>query len=243
MIRMVLVHPGQVILPELSASLGRYAERKLAERGVEIRAATKVAAVTDDTVTLTDGTVLDARTLIWTAGTTPNPLLDTLPCGKERGRICVDAHLGVPGWPGVWALGDCALVPDGETGTFHPPTAQHAIRQGKCLARNVVAELRGGKKRPFAFRTIGQLASLGRRTGVAQILGINFSGFLAWWLWRTIYLAKLPRFEKKLRVALDWTLDLLFSKDLVKLTTRGETVTRQPRPAAVVPAEPVSLRA
>jgi NADH dehydrogenase len=243
MIRMVLVHPGQVILPELSASLGRYAERKLAERGIEIRAATKVAAVTEDTVTLTDGTVLEARTLIWTAGTTPNPLLGTLPCGKERGRICVDAHLAVPGWPGVWALGDCALVPDGATGAFHPPTAQHAIRQGKCLARNLVAELRGRKKRPFAFRTIGQLASLGRRTGVAQILGVNFSGFLAWWLWRTIYLAKLPRFEKKLRVALDWTLDLLFSKDLVKLTTRGETIARRRQPSGAAPAEPVSLRA
>jgi NADH dehydrogenase len=219
MIRMVLVHPGGVVLPELSESLGRYAERKLAERGVEIRTATKVAAVTDDTVTLTDGTTLAASTLIWTAGTTPNPLLGTLPCGKERGRIRVDVHLAVPEWPGVWALGDCALVPDGRTGTFHPPTAQHAIRQGKCVARNIVAELRGREKRPFAFRTIGQLASLGRRTGVAQILGVNFSGFVAWWLWRTVYLAKLPRFEKKLRVALDWTLDLLFSKDLVKLTT------------------------
>jgi NADH dehydrogenase len=243
MIRMVLVHPGRVILPELSDSLGRYAERKLAERGVEIRAATKVAAVTDDTVTLTDGTVLDASTLIWTAGTTPNPLLGTLPCGKERGRICVDANLAVPGWPGVWALGDCALVPDGTSGAFHPPTAQHAIRQGKCLARNVVAEIRGRKQRPFAFRTIGQLASLGRRTGVAQIFGVNFSGFLAWWLWRTVYLAKLPRFEKKVRVALDWTLDVLFSKDLVKLTTRGETIARPLRSATPVPAEPVSARA
>lgn len=243
MVRMILVHPGGVILPELSESLGRYAQRKLEARGVEIRTATKVAAVGDDTVTLTDGTTLDAGTILWTAGTTPNPLLGTLPCNKERGRIRVDANLEVPGWPGVWALGDCALVPDARTGSFHPPTAQHAMRQGKVVARNVVAALRGTPKRPFSFRTIGQLASLGRRTGVAEIFGIRFSGFVAWWLWRTVYLAKLPRFEKKLRVALDWTLDLIFSKDLVKLTARGETVARRPpTDLELAPAEPVSSR-
>jgi NADH dehydrogenase len=238
MIRMVLVHPGAVILPELSESLGRYAQRKLGERGVEIRTGTRVAAVTDDTVRLGDGTTLDASTIVWTAGTTPNPLLAALPCVKERGRIRVDAHLEVPDWPGVWALGDCALVPDERTGGFHPPTAQHAIRQGTCVARNVVAAIRGGRKRPFAFRTIGQLASLGRRTGVAEILGVRFSGFVAWWLWRTIYLMKLPRFEKKLRVALDWTLDLVFSKDLVKLTARGESIARPPTSAVAATASP-----
>jgi len=227
MIRMILVHPGAVILPELSESLGRYAQRKLAERGVEVRAETKVTRVGVADVALSDGTTVEAGTIIWTAGTTPNPLLATLPCLKERGRIRVTEHLEVAGWPGVWALGDCALVPDPRTGTFHPPTAQHAIREGRCVARNIVAELRGGAKRPFSFRTIGQLASLGRRTGVAQILGVNFSGFVAWWLWRTIYLSKLPRFEKKFRVALDWTLDLVFSKDLVKfVTARGVTISQ-----------------
>lgn len=225
MIRMVLVHPGDVILPELSASLGHYAARKLGERGVEVRTTTRVAAVGDDTVTLSDGTTLSSTTVIWTAGTTPNPLLGKLPCNKERGRLLVDETLAVPEYPGVWALGDCAMVPDGTTGTLHPPTAQHAIRQGRCLARNIVAALRGRPAQKFSFRTIGQLASLGHRTGVAQIFGINFSGFVAWWMWRTIYLAKLPRLEKKLRVALDWTLDLVFSKDLVKFhTARGVTV-------------------
>jgi len=229
MIRMVLVHPGEVILPELSESLGRYAERKLEERGMEVRARTKVSAVTETSVTLSDGTTFAASTLIWTAGTTPNPLLAMLPCTKDRGRLCVNEYLEVPGWPGVWALGDCALVPNGASGAFHPPTAQHAIREGRCVARNIVAALRGGSRRPFAFRTIGQLASLGRRTGVAQILGFNFSGFIAWWLWRTIYLSKLPRFEKKCRVALDWTLDLVFSKDLVKfLTATGVTISHPP---------------
>jgi len=226
-IRMILVHPGEVILPELSEKLGRYAQKKLVERGVEIRAKTKVAAVTARGVKLSDGTEIDAATIIWTAGTQPNPLMKTLPCKLEKGKVCVDEYLQVPGFPGVWALGDCALVPDIRLGGFHPPTAQHAIRQGRVLAQNLLAELRGTPKRPFSFRTIGQLASLGRRTGVAQIFGFHFSGFVAWWMWRAIYLMKLPRLEKRLRVALDWTWDLVFSKDLVKfLSRRTETISR-----------------
>ncbi|HEY3215282.1 MAG TPA: NAD(P)/FAD-dependent oxidoreductase [Candidatus Eisenbacteria bacterium] len=217
-VRMVLVHSGPVILPELGEKLGRYAQRKLAERGVELRLGTRVASVGADGVTLADGTRIPTRTLVWTAGSAPNPLLAELPCAKERGRILVDSAMRVPGWPGVWALGDCALVPD-RHGGFCPPTAQHALRQGKVLARNVVAALCGAPPQPFAFSALGQLAAIGKRTGVARILGINFSGFVAWWLWRTIYLAKLPRFEKKLRVMLDWSLDLVFSKDLVQFMT------------------------
>lgn len=219
MLRVVLVHPGEVILPELGEKLGRYAQQKLAERGVEIRTKTKVAAVNDREATLTDGERVVTNTLVWTAGTSPNPLLDTLPCRRERGRLCADPFLEIEGWPGVWALGDCASVPDPHTGKPCPPTAQHALRQGKTVARNIEASVRGLRKRPFNFKTIGQLAAIGRRTGVANILGFNFSGFIAWWLWRTIYLSKLPRFEKKLRVALDWTLDLLFTKDLVQFMT------------------------
>src|SRR5271157_1609320 len=132
--------------------------------------------------------------------------------------------MGVEGFPGVWALGDCAVIPD-EKGGYQPPTAQHASREGKVLAHNIVARIRGNDLTPFRFKTLGLLASIGLRTGVARILGINFSGFVAWWLWRTIYLFKLPRFEKKLRVALDWTLDLLFTKDLVQFQTfRAPTV-------------------
>jgi NADH dehydrogenase len=228
-VRMILVHPGDVILPELSEKLGRYAQGKLVGRGVEIRSKTKVASVTERGVTLSDGTEINAATIIWTAGTQPNPLLKTLPCKTEKGRVCVDETLSVPGWPGVWALGDCALVPDPATGGFHPPTAQHAIRQGRVLARNILAELRGTARRRFRFKTIGQLASLGRRTGVAQILGVNFSGFVAWWMWRTIYLLKLPRLEKRLRVAIDWTWDLIFSKDLVKFLSRRKETISQPK--------------
>jgi NADH dehydrogenase len=217
-VRMVVVHPGQVLLPELSEKLGTYAGKLLTKRGVEVRLGVRVKALTPNGVLLSDGTEIPARTLVWTAGTSPSALLAGLPCDKERGRLKVDECLRVGGAEDVWALGDCATVPDGKGG-FHPPTAQHALRQGTTLARNVLAALRGEPARPFRFATLGQLASLGRRSGVAQILGVNFSGFVAWWLWRTIYLSKLPRFEKKVRVALDWTLDLLFTKDLVQFQT------------------------
>jgi NADH dehydrogenase len=220
MLRTVLVELGPFILPELGEELGAFAEKKLSERKVEIRCNTGVAGVTEAGVELSDGTTISASTLVWTAGTTPNPILESLECRKDRGRLIVDEYMELEGWPGVWALGDCGLVPDKTTGGFCPPTAQHALRQGRVVAQNITAAIRGGQKKPFVFSTIGQLASIGRRNGVARILGVNFSGFIAWWLWRTIYLSKLPRLEKKLRVALDWTLDLFFSKDLVKFGTR-----------------------
>ena len=225
MLRVVLVHPGNVILPELGEELGRYTEKKLAERGVEVQLNTRVTGVTENGVQLSTGEEIESKALIWTAGTSPNPVLDSVPCAKQRGRLKVDEMLRVPGHEGVWALGDCAVVPDRKTGQYHPPTAQHALREGKTLAKNLIATARGGTLKAFSFSTIGQLAAIGRRTGVANILGINFSGFVAWWMWRTIYLSKLPRFEKKLRVALDWTLDLLFTKDLVQFQTfRAPTI-------------------
>jgi NADH dehydrogenase len=125
-------------------------------------------------------------------------------------------------------LGDCSAIPDRQKGGFHPPTAQHAFRQGRIVAHNVIAVVRGIDQKQFQYSVIAQLAAIGRRTGVANILGINFSGFIAWWLWRTIYLSKLPRFEKKLRVAFDWTLDLIFSKDLVQfLEIRARMISRR----------------
>jgi len=218
-IRMVLVHPGPVVLPELSSSLGQYTQETLRRKGIDVRINTKVEGYEDGTVALSDGTILPTHTLIWTAGTTPHALLSALPCAKERGRIVVDDTLEVKGSPGIWAIGDCALVPDRSTGKYCPPTAQHALREGKILAHNLLAGVTGESKKTFSFATLGQLAAIGRRTGVANILGKNFQGFVAWWLWRTIYLSKLPRLEKKVRVALDWTLDLLFSKDLVQYVT------------------------
>ena len=228
MLRVVLVHPGPVILPELNEKLGAYAQRRLAGRKVEIRLNTRVEGFSGGAVQLSDGAAIHTSTLVWTAGTSPNPLLETIPSAKERGRLLVTESLELQAWPGVWALGDCSAALDRETGRFYPPTAQHALRQGKLVAHNIIAAVRGTEKKRFRFSTIGQLAAIGRRTGVANILGINFSGFVAWWLWRTIYLSKLPRLEKKLRVAFDWTLDLIFAKDLVQfLDIHGPMVSRQ----------------
>lgn len=217
----ILISSDEFILPELGSKLGAYAQRKLAARGVEIITRTRVTAVRDGLVELSDGRTIPATTLIWAAGNAPNPLVTALPTPKSGGRILVNEHLEVQGFPGVWALGDCASIPDRETGGFHPATAQHAIREGRCAARNVAADIVGGRKRSFSFSTLGRLAAIGRRTGVANIFGLNFSGFLAWWLWRTIYLFKLPRLEKKMRVALDWTLDLCFANDFACVTVRS----------------------
>lgn len=227
MLRVVLVHSGPAILPELKDQLGIYAEQKLRERKVEIRLNTKVEGFSGSTVQLSDGTAIATNTLVWTAGASPHPLIETIMCEKERGRLRVNEYLEIAGRPGIWALGDCAAIPDGQRGGFYPPTAQHALREAKVVAHNVIASVHGKQRKRFAFSTIGQLATIGRRTGVASILGVNFSGFVAWWLWRTIYLSKLPGFEKKLRVAFDWTLDLIFSKDLVQfLDVRAPMISR-----------------
>jgi NADH dehydrogenase len=224
--RVVVVDPGDHILPELGISLGRYAQERLGRRGVEIRLKTKVAGYDGKEVTLDDGTKIATRMLIWTAGITPPPLLSSLPCAIQRGRVVANDCLQVPNWPGVWALGDCALVPDPlNPGKFYPPTAQHAIRQAATLAANIAAAMKGQALQPFKFKIIGLLATIGRRHGVAEIFGLHFSGIIAWLLWRAIYLSKLPGIQKKVRVALDWTLDLIFSKDLVQLPTlRSATV-------------------
>jgi NADH:ubiquinone reductase (H+-translocating) len=231
LIRTVLVHPGPVILPELGEKLGAYAQAKLAERKVEIRVNTKVTGISERGVELDDGTAIKAKTLVWTAGTSPSPVLEKLQCKKEKGRLVVDKNMEVPEWSGVWALGDCAVAPDCNTGTPYPPTAQHAMREGKSLAKNILAAIRGREKKAFEYTTLGQLAAIGRRSGVADILGVNFSGFIAWLLWRAIYLSKLPRLEKKVRVALDWTLDLLFTKDLVHfMILRSAVISHQDGP-------------
>jgi NADH dehydrogenase len=238
-LRLVLVHSGAVILPELGEKLGAYAQQKLAERKVEIRTDTKVTGVTGSDVQLSDGTAIDTDLLLWTAGTSPHPLLASLPCHRDRGRVGVNEYLEVPDWPGVWAVGDCALIPDRRTGKPCPPTAQHAIREGKVVAQNITAAIQGRQKQPLDFSSLGQLAAIGRGTGVASIRGMNFSGFAAWWLWRTVYLMKLPRFEKKLRVVSARTLDRLFSKDLAQsLTLRAPSVFAREegagRPAAAI---------
>jgi len=253
-IRLLLVHPGTVVLPELGESLGLYAQKKLRERRVEIQTGTRVLDYSGNRVELSSGEAVKTATLIWTAGVTPASALKDLPCKKEKGRLVVDENLEVPEFPGVWAVGDCAWILDRKSGQPHPPTAQHAIRQATQVGKNIVAAIRGVPKKPFAFSTLGQLATIGRRTGVANILGIKFSGFTAWFLWRSVYLLKLPRFEKKLRVALGWTLDLFFPPDLVQYVTvrdieaLHEHLTHlrknalQPEPEEIIPVEALTTK-
>src|SRR2546426_4821421 len=157
MLRVVLVHPGEFILPELGEKLGRYADKKVRARGVEIFSKSKVAAVRPREIELSSGEKIISSTLVWTAGTAPNPILDLVACPKERGRIKVNAHLEVEGCDGLWALGDCALVPDPATGGYCPPTAQHASREGKILAHNIISSFDSKAKKPFRFKTLGLL--------------------------------------------------------------------------------------
>lgn len=216
-ITVLIAHSGKVLLPELSDSLGRYTGDLLKARGIDVRYETKVTGYESDVIQLNDGARVGAATLVWTAGSAPHPLIASLPCSKERARVLVNEMLEVTEFPGVYAVGDCAAIPDSARGGFHPPTAQHAIREAKTVAANIAAVIRGKSARPFRFKTLGQLASLGHHKGVAQVLGFRFSGIIAWLLWRTIYLMKLPRVEKRLRVAISWTLDIIFSKDNVQL--------------------------
>ena len=219
-IRVAVVHPGKFLLPELGEELGRYTEKKLAQRKVEIIKGTRVAGYDGSVVKLTDGTSIPATTLIWTAGVKPGAAIESLDCKKERGRLLVNEYLAVPGVSGLWAAGDCAAVPDGyETGNFFPPTAQHGMREAIRAAKNIEAAIDGRPLKPFAFTTLGQLATIGRRTGVAMVFGFKFSGLIAWGMWRGIYLMKLPRLAKKLRVMMDWTLDLLFGREIEQMIT------------------------
>ncbi|HJX82133.1 MAG TPA: FAD-dependent oxidoreductase, partial [Candidatus Udaeobacter sp.] len=220
-IRVVVVHPGAFLLPELGEKLGHYAEQKLSERKVEIIKGQRVAGYDGSVVKLTDGTSIPATTLIWTAGVKPSAAVESLDCKKERGRLLVNEDMSVPGVSGLWAAGDCAAIPDVKSGTgkFYPPTAQHALREGVVVAKNIEAAILGRAPEPFRFKMLGMLASIGHHTGVAMVFGIKFSGFIAWWFWRSVYLMKLPRLAKKLRVMASWTLDIFFGQEIEQMVT------------------------
>ena len=215
MLRVVLIHGGSHLLPELGPELGNFTRDKLVSRGIEVLLNSKLTASTPDDVTLDDGRVIPTKFVVWTGGNTAPPQLAQFTTASDDARVLTTRAMLVEGHPNVWALGDCARIPDGN-GRYYPPTAQHALRQARVLAGNLAASLHGRAATQFDFDTIGQMASIGRRSGVAQILGYKFSGFTAWFLWRTVYLAKLPRWEKRIHVALNWFLDLFFSKDSVQ---------------------------
>lgn len=223
---LVLIEPLGRLLPEFELALGQYTESKLRSAGIDVRLNTKVAGFDGRTLSLSPSATaqntdsLAARTLIWTAGTTPSPLIESLSLEKDRGRIIVDDCMAIPGHEGVWACGDCAAIP-GPDGRRYPPTAQHAIREGYQLARNIAAAIRGEtqRARPFRYRMVGQFAAIGRRRAVATLFGVRFSGFIAWLLWRSAYLMMLPRIDRKIRVFFEWTLDVCFARDTVQLLT------------------------
>jgi NADH dehydrogenase len=216
--RVVLVHATGRILPELPESLGKFAEGILRKRGVEIRLNTIVEAASGVEAILADGMRVPTRTLVSTVPASPHPLIDTLTTlPKERGRVVVNGHLAVPEMPGLWALGDCAVVrnPDG---SINPPTAQHATRQAVALATNLVAGIRGGATRVYDFKGLGKMGALGRHSAVAEMLGgIKLSGFIAWFAWRTIYLMKMPGWGRRAKIAAAWAFDLVLPPDLIQL--------------------------
>jgi NADH dehydrogenase len=219
----VLVHSRDRILPELSDSLARYAQARMEARGVAFRLNTRLADANPGVVVLSDGEIR-AQTLVWTAGTAPNPLLRLLPVERDkRGALVVENTLELPGHPGVWALGDCAAVADAKSGKLCPPTAQFALREAEVLAKNIRADLQGRPKQSFHFDSLGALCVVGHQTACAELAipfvnhkSVRFSGLSAWLMWRGIYLAKLPGLERKIRVLVDWTIELFFPRDIVQ---------------------------
>ncbi|HZS46161.1 MAG TPA: FAD-dependent oxidoreductase [Blastocatellia bacterium] len=221
-IKVMLIHSQDRILPEVTAKLAVFAQKILKKRGVEIRLNARLEAATGEEAVLAGGERISTRTLVSTVPSSPHPLIEMMNLPKGKGtRLVVERSLKVNGADGIWALGDCALVPEPDGSGFCPPTAQHAIRQGKTVAQNIVASIRGGQQHNFDFKGLGKLGALGHHSAVAEIMGINISGFLAWWMWRTIYLMKLPGWGRRLKVASSWTLDLFLPPDLVQLKLTG----------------------
>jgi NADH dehydrogenase len=216
--RWVLVDAAAKILPEIPTRLGEYAARELARRGVEIRVSTTLESAEDGAVTLSDGERIPTHTLVWTAGVRAHPLLAELGLPlDDRGRVLVDETLRVAGRHNLWALGDCAHVPNAAApGAPDPPTSQHALRQARRLARNLT-----GDPQPYRYRMLGQVATLGRHRGIADVLGLRFRGFPGWFLTRTYHLYQLPLFSRKLRVVVDWTTALFFRRDIAELGMLG----------------------
>ncbi len=231
-IRVVLVHSRERILQALGDELGDYAAKKLRQRGLEIRLEERVRAVTATRVYLSSDEFIETATVVSTVGNAPNAairaLCDASGLPHEGYRLRTDEFLRVEGRDSLWAAGDCALVPlVGKSGEHCPQTAQFATRQGAALARNLGSTLSGRPLDPFQFKGLGELASIGHRTAVASLFGMQFSGFVAWFLWRTIYLSKLPGLDRKLRIVIDWTLDLFFPRDITLLNPRFTKLCRE----------------
>jgi NADH dehydrogenase len=231
-VRVILVNAHERILPEVSGGLSEFALQKLREMGVEVILNKRLASYANGQAKLNDGALIPTFTLIWAGGVAPSKLIKDLPCEHDKGgRIIVNNYLQVHKYDGIFALGDCASITDPHTNKPYPPTAQHAIREGKVAAKNIISIIKNRKREKgeaeeerrgmkiFDYKTKGIMAEIGKRTGVGDILGLKVHGFVAWWIWRTYYLANLPTIEKKVRVMIDWTIDLFFKRDVTRLKT------------------------
>jgi NADH dehydrogenase len=228
LVRFELIEAGSRLVPEMDEELGTYAMKILARRGVNIRVNTRVRGIENHKVHVTETETIEAETIILAAGVAVNPLIAALPVEKnERNRVVVDATMRSKSHPNVWALGDCAAIPDPQ-GKPYPQLAQHALREARLVGRNITAVIRGGSPQPFIYKNKGTLAALGRHKGVGRVFKFKIYGFIAWWVWRTYYLMQMPRFDRKLRIVIDWTVALFFKNDVVELdviTRRGDTDT------------------
>jgi NADH dehydrogenase len=224
-LKVTLFQDLERLLPELPARLGRAAHASLAKRDVDVQLRTRAGAISEQGVQLADGQFIRAATVISTIGTRPNPLVESARLPLERGRIPVAADMSVPGHAGLWAIGDCALVPNALDGSYAPPTAQFAVAQAKQLARN----LRRSEKRAFRHRSRGMMAAVGHLNGVAQIFGLSVTGLPAWLLWRAYYLSQMPTIGRKVRLLVEWTWGMFFAADITHLRF---TRSREQEPAA-----------
>jgi len=222
-IRVIIVHSDDRLLPEMSKELAEFALERLHKSGIEIILNQRVIGATPNTVSLKDGTIMPTKTIIWSGGVAPSSLLTGISCEHDHksGRIIVDKYLELSNYKEVYALGDCAHIIDPNSGDPYPPTAQHAIREGAVVANNIIASIEGrlGDRKTFDYKTKGMMASIGKRTGIGNLLGIEVQGILAWLIWRGYYLVHLPTFQKKIRVLADWILDIFFKRDVTMLKT------------------------
>ena len=225
-IRIIIVQSGNRLLPEMSEKLAKFALQKLRNSGVEVILNRRMIEATQGSIKLNDDTIILTNTIIWSAGVAPGLLTSNLTCDHDdkTKKIIVDKYLEVPKYHGVYAIGDCALVMDPNAGNPYPPTAQHAIREGSTAAKNIIASIgeKLDEREAFDYKTRGTMASIGKRTGVGNLLGTQVQGFLAWWIWRNYYLANLPTIQKKIRVLADWTLDIFFKRDVTMLRPLAE---------------------
>jgi NADH dehydrogenase len=223
-VRVIIIQSGKRLLPEMSGELAEFAMQKLTQSGVEVILGTRVTGATENEVKIKDGRNIPTNTIIWTGGVAPNPIVEEISCKHDErsGRIAVNKFLEVEGYPGVFAIGDCAFIIDPHTGKPYPPTAQHAIREGTVVSNNIISLIEGkaeSNRKAFDYKTKGMMASIGKRNGVGELLGFEVQGFVAWWIWRSYYLANLPTLQKKIRVMVDWTLDFFFRRDVTMLET------------------------